>query len=297
MQQLEILTYLLLDCLEEKVESLYLYCTHLTLSDGVQVELKPLSVKQQVGAVVRFTCTYHGSEPMEIEFEEVRRPRNNVYPQNILHAETLRLKLKQYQNSDEQVIDIMITPELQAVVCRIRNFGGLEVAVVMSHITKGLLFVSLIGRSSLFVHYMSFVNFFFFLLNSFYFLSGYSFKNVPVQCAATNVPIFFHFCCHISCVQCSCCITSLSFVILYDYLKEIKKPNMKKFVNMTQRIGTSLAMKINSVVKMDLVFPLTNVVMALSIVHTIQVMNWTAVSGIVCNSCNLTYCFKNNPTI
>lgn len=151
------------------------------------MELKPLTVKQQVGAVVRFTCTYRGSELMAIEFEEVRRPRNNVHPQNILLAETPHSRLMHYPNSDERVIDIMITPELQAVVCRIRNLDGLEVAVVMSHITKGLLHVCLIGRASISVKYMSFVCLFF-LKQLLFSVSGYSLKVVPAQCAATSIP-------------------------------------------------------------------------------------------------------------
>ena len=108
--------------------------------DGVRVELTPLTVKQQVGSVVRFTCTYQGSELMEIEFEEIRSPRNNLHALNYYLGEADHSRLRQYKNSAEQSIDIVITPELRAVKCRIKNLDGLEVAMVMSHITKGLIF-------------------------------------------------------------------------------------------------------------------------------------------------------------
>lgn len=116
--------------------------------DGVSVELTPLTVRQKVGETVRFTCTYHGSEPMAIDFEKIRRPQ----PQHIelyaplysfmgpadLQLEHLN---KRYKNKDEQSIDIVITPDLIAVKCRIQNVDGMEVAMVMSHITKGLNFI------------------------------------------------------------------------------------------------------------------------------------------------------------
>lgn len=117
--------------------SLFLYFSDM---DGVQVELTPLTVKQRIGSVVHFTCRYQGSELMEIEFQEIRTPRNNLYAQNYLLGEAFHTSLRQYKMSAEQSIDIVITPELRAVKCRIKNLDGLEVAMVMSHITKGLIY-------------------------------------------------------------------------------------------------------------------------------------------------------------
>ncbi|XP_034241184.1 basement membrane-specific heparan sulfate proteoglycan core protein-like isoform X2 [Thrips palmi] len=109
--------------------------------DGVSVELTPLTVRQKVGETVRFTCTYHGSEPMAIDFEEIRRPQRIVFSEIAysfmgpadLHLEHIN---KRYRNRDEQSIDVVITPDLIAVKCRIQNVAGVEVAMVMSQITK-----------------------------------------------------------------------------------------------------------------------------------------------------------------
>ncbi|KAJ1522549.1 hypothetical protein ONE63_001735 [Megalurothrips usitatus] len=106
--------------------------------DGVRVELTPLRVRQRVGAVVRFTCTYHGSELMDIEFEEIRKPSPASYLKSNLQGNYRpeAASLRQYKQSDEQVVDIVITSDLTAVKCRIKNTDGAEVAMVVSHITK-----------------------------------------------------------------------------------------------------------------------------------------------------------------
>lgn len=122
--------------------------------DGVSVELTPLTVRQKVGETVRFTCIYHGSEPMAIDFEEIRKPQRIVFSEvayGFMGPAKLQLDYfsRRYKNEDEQSIDIVITPDLIAVKCRIKNVEGMEVAMVMSHITKGLNSVVFLGRASM----------------------------------------------------------------------------------------------------------------------------------------------------
>ncbi|XP_052124491.1 basement membrane-specific heparan sulfate proteoglycan core protein isoform X6 [Frankliniella occidentalis] len=118
-------------------------CDNSGSQDGVRVELTPLTVRQQVGALVHFTCTYYGSEPLGIEFEEIRRLKPNSHIANVKSVSgnirhmgpaplfDLSRKLKM---SDEQAFDVTITADLRAVKCVIKNSDGLDVAMVMSHI-------------------------------------------------------------------------------------------------------------------------------------------------------------------
>lgn len=134
---------------------IFLSYSHISDADGVSVELTPLKVKQKVGETVRFTCTYHGSEPMAIDFQEIRRPQRIVFS-DIAEAfmgppdrlELLEGSNRRYKNTDEQSVDIVITPDLTAVKCRILSVTGIEVAMVRAHITKGLNFVVFLGRAS-----------------------------------------------------------------------------------------------------------------------------------------------------
>lgn len=104
------------------------YCT-----GGIILELTPSRVNRSIGTSVTFSCSYHSSEELFIEFTE--DPLTPAPPPSISYNDSF----VRYEWGSKRLKTLVIHPLHRLVVCSVRNKEGMKVGEITSMIYQGSL--------------------------------------------------------------------------------------------------------------------------------------------------------------
>lgn len=97
------------------------------------MKLTPERVDAPAGTIVTFTCSYHSSEKMRIEFDETFSGAENIQQTPEFWEDVLQ----SHKWGDERFWRIEIKPQHKMVSCQVQNRDGTVVGTLSSMIYPG----------------------------------------------------------------------------------------------------------------------------------------------------------------
>lgn len=105
---------------------------------GLMMEMVPSRVHRPIGSVVTFSCSYHSSEQMDIEFQESPPGSNNVNGLSSASDSQHSHALMRYSWGARRLLPVVVRPDSSAVECRVVNMEGQSVGMLASIIQPGV---------------------------------------------------------------------------------------------------------------------------------------------------------------